>query len=174
MVQKFVGGALAVSVAAVLVLSGCSGNRLMPGASDAGPGTAGISVAPESGASPIVYKGPKVKNKPEVDLYSTTAKTPGSNASFKLSQSGNSSPFTYAFKAVPKFANNCPKTSKASFAVSPASGSQAKGGKYTVKATSKGAAGECAVTFTGASGATLKVLLTFTTSGVVVGKPPSI
>jgi hypothetical protein len=57
--------------------------------------------------------------------------------------------------------------------ISPASGKAAKNGKYTVKATGKSIAGGCSVTFSGASNATIKVTLTFTTIGVVVGQPTS-
>ena len=171
-VKKFIGGAVALSVASVLVLAGCSGgSRLMPTAGQAGDMSAGgVSFSPASKAAPITYKGPKVSNKPEIDLYSTTAATPGYSASFTLTQKGNTGAFKYAFKAVSGFTNNCPQTSNATYAISPASGKKAKKGKYSVKATSKGAAGECLVTFTGADSATLKLLLTFTTSGVVVGE----
>lgn len=170
MVKKFIGGALALSVASVLVLAGCSGGSgLTPTVNPAAPSSA---VAPHA-AGPILYKGPKVSKKPEVDLYSTTPATAGYSASFTLKQSGGTGAFKYAFKAVSGFTNNCPKTANASYAISPASGKKAPKGKYTVKASGKGTAGACAVTFTGASKKTLKLMLTFTSSGVVVGKPPS-
>ncbi|HEY1978259.1 MAG TPA: hypothetical protein VGG89_17030 [Candidatus Baltobacteraceae bacterium] len=131
----------------------------------------GVSLAPNA-AAPIAYKGNKVGGKPEIDLYSTAPATAGYSATFTVTQKGFTN-FKYAFKAVSGFTNNCPKTASATYALSPASGKAAKKGKYTVKATSKGAAGACLVTFTGANKATLKVTLTFTTSGVVVGKPRS-
>ena len=174
MVKKFIGGAIALSVASVLVLAGCSGgSRLTPSVADGGGMSAPAMIRPDAAAS-IVYKGPKVSNKPEIDLYSTTAATAGYSATFTLTQKGFTGGFKYGFKAVSGFANNCPKTSNASYSISPASGKKAPKGKYTVKATSKGAAGACAVTFTGASKQTLKVTFTFTTSGVVIGKPPSV
>lgn len=173
MVRKFIGSAVALSVASVLILAGCSGgSRLTPAGPGDGMSAPGVAMAPNAAGS-IVYKGPKVGSKPEVDLYSTTANTAGYSATFTLTQSGFTGAFKYGFKAVSGFTNNCPKTSKATYAISPASGKKANKGKYTVKATSKGAAGACLVTFTGGSSKTLKVTLTFTTSGVVVGKPPS-
>ena len=169
MLKKLIGGAVALSVASVLVLAGCSGgSRMMPTVNPGEPPVAGFGLAPHAGS--IVYKGPKVGTKPEVDLYSTTAATPGYSATFTLTQSGFTGGFKYGFKPVSGFTNNCPKTTSASYAISPASGKKAKNGKYTVKATSKGAAGACLVTFTGASKKTFKLTLTFTTSGVVVGK----
>lgn len=171
MLKKFIGGATALSVASVLIFAGCSGSsRMTPSINPGGPPMADVAVAPGAAAAPIVYKGPKVGTKPEVDLYSTTAATAGYSASFTVTQKGFTK-FKYGFKPVPGFTNNCPKTASATYALSPASGKAAKKGKYTVKATSKGAAGACLVTFTGASKKTLKVTLTFTTSGVVVGKP---
>lgn len=173
MVKKFIGGAIALSVASVLVLAGCSGGSGMtPTVNPGGPAMPGVSLRPDA-ASPIVYKGPTVSKKPEIDLYSTTAATAGYSATFTLTQKGFTGGFKYGYKPVSGFTNNCPKTASASYAISPASGKKAKSGKYTVKATSKGAAGACSVTFTGASSKTIKVTLTFTTSGVVVGKPVS-
>lgn len=172
MVKKFIGGALALSVTSVLVLAGCSGGSGLTPNVNPGPAVPSSVVAPHA-AGPIVYKGPKVSKKPEVDLYSTTPATAGYSASFTLKQSGGTGAFKYAFKAVSGFTNNCPKTANASYAISPASGKKAPKGKYTVKATGKGTAGACAVTFTGASKKTLKLMLTFTSSGVVVGKPRS-
>lgn len=180
MVKKFFGGAAAVSVASIFVLAGCSGlGRMTPSV----PGGAGMGssvrvplMIPDAGAA-IVYKGPKVAKKPELDLYSTTVATPGYTLSFTATQKGNTKPFTYAFATVKGFTNNCPNAkSKAAraYLVSPASGKPAKKGKYTVKVAGASApAGECAMTLTGASKKTLKVLLTFTTSGVVVGQPKS-
>ena len=172
MLKKFIGGALGLSASAVLILSGCSGSsQVTPSVNPGGPPMAGMAWAPNAG-NPIAYKGNKVGGKPEIDLYSTTAATAGYSATFTVTQKGFTK-FKYAFKAISGFTNNCPKTASATYAISPASGKAAKKGKYTVKATSKGAAGACLVTFTGASKQTLKVTLTFTTSGVVVGKPPS-
>jgi len=175
-VKKFVGGAAALSVASVLVLAGCSGlGRMTPSV----PGGAGMApswhapLSPDAKPAPIKYKGPKVGKNPEIDLYSSTPATPGYTASFTITQTGNTK-FTYAYKGVKGFTNNCPnaKTGKG-YKVSPASGKPAKKGKYTVTATSTAPAGECSMTITGASKQTLKVLLTFTTSGVVVGQPRS-
>jgi hypothetical protein len=131
-----------------------------------------VSLTPDAVAK-IVYKGPKVSGKPEVDLYSVTPATAGYSAAFKLTQKGFTGAFTYKYKAISGYTNNCPKTASASYSISPKSGKTAKKGKYTVKATSTAAAGACLVTFTGASKKTLKLVLTFTTSGVVVGKTPS-
>lgn len=173
MVKRFIGGAMALSAASILVLAGCSrGSGLTPTLNPGGPAAPAAPLAPDA-VGPIVYKGPKVSNKPEVDLYSTTPATPGYSATFTLTQSGGTGAFKYAFKTVSGFRNNCPETKAASYAISPASGKKAANGKYTVKAAGKGTAGACAVTFTGASKNTLKLMLTFTTSGVVVGKPPS-
>lgn len=170
MLNKLVAGAAALSVASVLVLSGCSGSSPMtPAVNPGGPAMPGISLAPNATA-PIAYKGNKVGGKPEIDLFSTTAGTSGYSATFTVTQKGFTK-FKYAFKAISGFTNNCPKTSSASYTTSPASGKAAKKGKYTVKATSKSVAGACLMTFTGANKKTLKVTLTFTTSGVVVGKP---
>jgi hypothetical protein len=168
--KKFVGGALAFSVASIVVLAGCTGgSRLTPTVNAGGPAAPAAAWAPNA-VGPVVYKGPKVANKPEVDLYSTTPATAGYSATFTLTQKGGTGAFKYAFKAVPGYANNCPKTASASYAISPASKKKAKKGKYTVKAAGKGIAGACSVTFTGTSKKTLKLLLTFTTSGVVVGQ----
>jgi hypothetical protein len=145
---------------------------LAPTVNAGGPAMPAVGLGPD-GAGSIVYKGPKVSGKPEVDLYSTTKAASGYSATFTLTQSGGTGAFKYGFKAVSGFTNNCPKTAHASYAISPASGKKAPKGKYTVKASGKGTAGACAVTFTGASNETLKVMLTFTTSGVVVGKPLS-
>jgi hypothetical protein len=144
----------------------------VPGGADMGTSARVPVITPDAG-SPIVYKGPTVSKKPEVDLYSSTAATPGYSATFTITQKGNTN-FTYKFAAVKGFANNCPnvKSGKA-YTVSPASGKPAPKGKYTVKATGSAKAGECLMTLTGASARTLKVLLTFTTSGVVVGQPRS-
>lgn len=175
MVKKFIGGALALSVASVLVLAGCSGGSGMtPSVNPGGPAMPGVAFAPDAKAAPIVYKGPKVSGKPEVDLYSTTPATAGYSATFKLSQKGYTGAFKYKFKAISGFANNCPKTASASYAISPKSGKTAKKGKFSVKSAASAVAGACQVIFTGASKKTLKLTLTFTTSGVVVGKPPSI
>jgi hypothetical protein len=132
----------------------------------------GISFAPHA-VAPIVYKGPKVSGKPEVDLYSNTPATAGYSATFTITQKGFTGAFKYSFKPISGQTNNCPKTTIASYTISPASGKVAKKGKYTVKATSKAAAGECLATFTNTTKKTLKVTLTFTTSGVVVGQHPS-
>ncbi|HZY98920.1 MAG TPA: hypothetical protein VFE36_05065 [Candidatus Baltobacteraceae bacterium] len=172
MVKKFIGAVAALSVASVLVLAGCSGgSRLTPAVGD-GMSAPGVAMAPNA-AGAITYKGPKVGSKPEVDLYSTTPATAGYSSTFTLTQSGFTGAFTYGYKPISGFTNNCPKTASATYAISPASGKKASKGKYTVKATAKGAAGACQVTFTGGAKKTLKVTLTFTTSGVVVGKPPS-
>ncbi len=173
MVTKSVGVSLALSVALVLILAGCSGRSdVIPAVNPGGPALPVAVWAPDA-AGPIVYNGPKVSKKPEVDLYSTTPTAPGYSAKFTLTQKGGSGAFTYAFNAVSSFTNNCPKTANVSYAISPASGKKAKKGKYTVKATAKGTAGACMVTFTGASKKTLKLMLTFTTSGVVINTPPS-
>jgi hypothetical protein len=140
--------------------------------SPGGPAAPAGAWAP-SAVGPIAYKGPKVAKKPEVDLYSATPATAGYSATFTLTQKGGTGAFKYTFKAVSGFTNNCPKTANGSYAISPASGKKAKKGKYTVKAAGKGVAGACAVTFTGASKKKLKLMLTFTTSGVVVTKSPS-
>jgi hypothetical protein len=172
-VKKFIGGAVALSVASVLILSGCSGSsRVTPAVNPGGPPMpGGISFAPDAKVPPIVYKGPKVSGKPEVDLYSTTPATAGYSATFTLTQKGFTGAFKYTTKPISGQTNNCPKTAAASYVISPKSGKRAKKGKYSVKAISTASAGECLVIFKGYK-KTLKLVLTFTTSGVVVGQHP--
>jgi hypothetical protein len=116
--------------------------------------------------SKITYSGPN-PTAPEIDLTSTTPATTGYSGAFTASQLGwSNSPFnkkfTYALSAVPSFANNC----ATAFTISPASGGG--GGPFTVSGKAGAAAGECSMTITGGAGATLRVLLTFTTTSVGV------
>ena len=119
-------------------------------------------------ASAIVYTGPKVSAAPEVDLYSTTPATAGYSATFTATQAGWTGSFkkafTYSFAAVTGKTNNCPGGSGPAYTVSPGSG--ALGTSYTVTATANAPAGECLMTMTGGAASTVKVLLTFTTSGI--------
>jgi hypothetical protein len=114
----------------------------------------------------IVYAGPKVSTAAEIDLTSTTPATTGYSGAFTVTQAGWSGafkkPFTYAGSPISGFTNNC----ASSYTITPGSG--ALGTAYTVSGKTGAVAGECALTFTGGAGKTLRVVLTFTTTSVGV------
>lgn len=118
-----------------------------------------------SGAT-IVYTGAKVSGNPEIDLYSNTPATAGYSGAFTATEAGYSAPFTYTFAAISGQTNNCPGTGSAQYTTSPASG--AAGTSFTVSSTSANNAGECLMTISGGGGATLNVILTYTTSSIGV------
>jgi hypothetical protein len=149
-------------------------------ASSAGVAPVKVTFAPALSA--IVYAGAtSSSSKPEIDLYSTTPATNGFSGAFTATQTGWTpapfgKPFTYTFAPIAGNTNDCPTAANPAFAVSPASG--AVGTSFTVSVSSalqaatnaNPYAGECLMTLEGGAGKTIGVVLTFTTSGVVIGK----
>ncbi len=132
--------------------------------------------------APIVYAGPTATpppHVPEIDLYSSTKGSAGSSGTFTAAQKGWTGTFGKAFSVtfagIDLQADDCPGSANPAFAVTQTPGPA--NSAFTVaisNALSQSSnpgnfAGECMMTLKGGGAKTQQVVLTFTSSGVVIG-----